>query len=146
MTFALLTTAALALALAASASGDAPVSETTQPEADAAMETVEAIMDSVAQNAPGPASVPAELPVVAAARACAAADTAMLTVAAPEGGNQDAAVNAAAAIAYLDAVRGEPCVFELPSGLLFRIRQSADSGIPPISGDLVTVHYRGLFA
>tara|TARA_R110002072_G_scaffold148743_6_gene296276 strand:- start:1231 stop:1917 length:687 start_codon:yes stop_codon:yes gene_type:complete len=149
MKFALLTTAALALALSACSSGDTPVSDATQPDADAAMEdameTVEAIMDSVAQMAPEPASVPAELPVVAAARGCAATGTSLLVADRPVAGNQDAEANAAAAIAYLDAVRAEPCVFELPSGLLFRIHQAVDAGISPASGDLVTVHYRGMF-
>jgi len=140
MKFALLTTAALALALSACSSGDVPVNETTQPEAAA-------MTQDASPAAAEPATLTAEASIVAQARACAgAADTAMLTVAAPEGGNQDAATNAAAAIAYLDAVRAESCVFELPSGLLFRIRQSADAGISPISGDLVTVHYRGMFA
>jgi len=80
------------------------------------------------------------------ARECETPDDAvMLQVEAPEGDGLDAEVNAAAADAYLNAVRLEPCVFELPSGLLYRIRQSVDEGASPVSGDMVTVHYQGLF-
>ncbi|WP_417484501.1 FKBP-type peptidyl-prolyl cis-trans isomerase [Maricaulis salignorans] len=144
MKFALLTTAALALALSACSSGDAPVNETTQPDGEAAAQ------DAAPASAPAvaePATVSAEAAIVAEARACqGASDTSMLTVDVPEAGNQDGTVNAAAAIAYLDAVRAEPCVFELPSGLLFRIREASEAGISPVSGDLVTVHYRGMFA
>ena len=140
MKFALLTTAALALALSACSNGDLAVSDETQAEATA---TTEAAAPAVSE----PAAVMAEAPIVAEARACTGvADTTMLTIDAPAAGNQDAEANAAAAIAYLDAVRAEPCVFELPSGLLFRVRQAASSGISPVSGDLVTVHYRGMFA
>ena len=54
--------------------------------------------------------------------------------------------NADAATAYLDSVREERCVFELDNGLVFRIRQSAgEDALSPERGDLVTVHYRGLF-
>lgn len=48
----------------------------------------------------------------------------------------------AASEVYLDVMRTQACVFELPSGLLFRIRQSSD-GESPVSGENVTVHYRG---
>ncbi|WP_417478396.1 FKBP-type peptidyl-prolyl cis-trans isomerase [Maricaulis sp.] len=141
MKFALLTTAALALALSACSSGDIAVSETPESEADASTSDV----GQVAAEAP--AALSPEAAIVAEARTCqGASDTAMLVVEAPEAGNQDGAVNAAAATAYLDAVRAEPCVFELPSGLLFRIREASESGVSPVSGDMVTVHYRGMFA
>jgi FKBP-type peptidyl-prolyl cis-trans isomerase FklB len=140
MKSALLATAALALTLAACSNGVPAVSdETNAGTAGVTGAATPAASETVAQSA--------EAAIVAEARACTgAADTTILVVAAPEGGNQDPEANAAASQAYLDAVRAEPCVFELPSGLLFRIRQSADSGVSPISGDMVTVHYRGMFA
>ncbi|WP_339748033.1 FKBP-type peptidyl-prolyl cis-trans isomerase [uncultured Maricaulis sp.] len=143
MKLALLTTAALALTLAACSNGSSDVSDTSSTEAPATSET------SAAPDAATPAAPvvdTAERAIVAEARTCVgAADTAILVGDAPADGNQDAEVNAAAATAYLDAVRAEPCVFELPSGLLFRIRQPVNAGISPVSGDLVTVHYRGMF-
>ena len=144
MKFALLTTAALALTLAACSNGDVAVSDETQPDAAAVSEATTEAATETADRSPVPA--PAEPAVVAEARACDASATTLLVADAPEDGNQNPEANAAAAVAYLDAVRAEPCVFELPSGLLFRIRQSADAGISPASGDLVTVHYRGMFA
>jgi FKBP-type peptidyl-prolyl cis-trans isomerase FklB len=85
--------------------------------------------------------------IVNSARRCQTpADVSILVADAPEADTDDvAATNAAASTAYLDTVRGEACVFELPSGLLFRIRQASDDGDSPASGDMVTVHYRGLF-
>ncbi len=140
MKLALLTTAALALTLAACSNGEAALTEAVQPEATATAR-------DAAPAAPESAVMTADAAIVAEARACAAAaDTTIPVADAPAGGNQDPQANAAAAIAYLDAVRAEPCVYELPSGLLFRVRQSADAGVSPVSGDLVTVHYRGMFA
>lgn len=147
MKLALLTTAALALTLAACSNGDVAVNDETQTEAAATTETTDttSVTEEAAPAAPAVASI--ESSIVAEARACAAAaDTTMLVADATDGGNQDPEANAAAALAYLDAVRAEPCVFELPSGLLFRVRQAAEGGISPVSGDLVTVHYRGMFA
>lgn len=46
--------------------------------------------------------------------------------------------------AYLDVVREGTCVFETESGLLYRIRRASQDGASPISGEMVTVHYRGL--
>lgn len=149
MKLALLTTAALALTLAACSNGEPTVSDQADTAIAAATDVVNT---AAAEPAAAPVAAPAapaaaELPVVAEARACSgAADTTMLVAEARHDGNQDPEANAAASLAYLDAVRAEPCVFELPSGLLFRIRQAADSGISPVSGDLVTVHYRGMFA
>ena len=62
---------------------------------------------------------------------------------APEGGNADSAVNALASVNYLDSVLSQPCMFELPSGLILRIRRASEDGASPITGDFVTVHYRG---
>jgi FKBP-type peptidyl-prolyl cis-trans isomerase FklB len=146
MKLALLTTAALALTLAACSNGDDSLNDGTQNEAaatEAATDTA-AAPDAAAPAAPVVET--AESAIVAQARACTVpADTALLVADAPEDGNQDPQVNATAASAYLEAVRAEPCVFELPSGLLFRVRQAVEAGISPVSGDLVTVHYRGMF-
>lgn len=83
---------------------------------------------------------------IARARSCNTPDdTAILTVDAPES-RPSAQENIDAATAYLDSVREERCVFELDNGLVFRIRQSAgENALSPERGDLVTVHYRGLF-
>lgn len=62
---------------------------------------------------------------------------------APEGGNADGAVNALASVNYLDSVLSQPCMFELPSGLILRIRRASEDGASPQTGDNVTVHYRG---
>jgi FKBP-type peptidyl-prolyl cis-trans isomerase FklB len=62
---------------------------------------------------------------------------------APEGGNADGAANALAAVNYLDSIMSEPCMFQLPSGLILRIREASEDGASPITGDYVTVHYRG---
>jgi FKBP-type peptidyl-prolyl cis-trans isomerase FklB len=85
--------------------------------------------------------------IVNSARRCQTpADASILVADTPESDVEDvAAANAAAGSVYLDAVRDESCVFELPSGLLIRIRQASDDGGSPTSGDMVTVHYRGLF-
>ncbi|WP_417481864.1 FKBP-type peptidyl-prolyl cis-trans isomerase [Maricaulis sp.] len=149
MKSALLATAALALTLAACSKevraehdrADAGVSAATQTATETAPDTAS---DAVAVATPAPMTP--EQTIVAEARTCAgAADTTMLVVDPPADGNQNPQANAAAAIAYLDAVRAEPCVFELPSGLLFRIREASEDGISPIAGDMVTVHYRGMF-
>lgn len=83
---------------------------------------------------------------IARARACnTPADAPIPMVAAPES-VPGAEENAEAAEAYLATVRTERCVFELDSGLVFRIREAAGEEAPsPERGDLVTVHYRGLF-
>jgi FKBP-type peptidyl-prolyl cis-trans isomerase FklB len=85
--------------------------------------------------------------IVNSARRCQTPeDVSILLADAPDTDSEDvAASNAAASAAYLDVVRDETCVFELPSGLLFRVRQASDDGGSPISGDMVTVHYRVMF-
>ncbi|WP_417467529.1 FKBP-type peptidyl-prolyl cis-trans isomerase [Maricaulis sp.] len=147
MKSALLATAALALTLAACSNGAPAVSDETNAGTTAATSAGAETGTEAAAAAAAPAAMTAEQSIVAEARACAgAAETTMLVVDPPVDGNQNPEANAAASRAYLDAVRAEPCVFELPSGLLFRIRQAAEDGISPVSGDLVTVHYRGMFA
>jgi len=46
--------------------------------------------------------------------------------------------------AFLEMARSSECVFELPSGLLYRIRTASMDGASPTLGDRVTVHYRAL--
>jgi FKBP-type peptidyl-prolyl cis-trans isomerase len=143
----LLATAALALTLAACSNEAPAVNDETSAgtTTEASASTGSAAATGTAPAAP--AAMTAEQLIVAEARACvAAADTTMLVVDPPVDGNQNPEANAAASQDYLDAVRAEPCVFELPSGLLFRVRQAAVDGISPVSGDLVTVDYRGMFA
>jgi FKBP-type peptidyl-prolyl cis-trans isomerase len=83
---------------------------------------------------------------IARARDCnTPEDTAIPQVDAPDSARNPQA-NAEAAEAYLEMARGERCVFELDSGLVFRIREAAgEDALSPERGDLVTVHYRGLF-
>jgi FKBP-type peptidyl-prolyl cis-trans isomerase len=151
MKFSLLMSAACALVLAACSNNEAALTDTTDAAATPAETTAEntagaATGDSTETAASAaPAAESPHAAILAEARACTgAADTEILVTAAPEGGNQDAAANTAAGMAYLDQVSAEPCVFQLPSGLLFRIRQSVEAGISPVSGDVVTVHYRGM--
>ena len=83
---------------------------------------------------------------LAAARACTTPDSAeiLLTEGGPTTG--DPATNAAASQAYLAEVRDERCVFELESGLMLRVRVASPAdAASPVSGDRVTVHYRGQF-
>lgn len=46
--------------------------------------------------------------------------------------------------AFLDDVLQQECVFQLPSGLIYRIRGANSEGASPTTGDLVTVHYRAV--
>ncbi|MHA6287624.1 FKBP-type peptidyl-prolyl cis-trans isomerase [Maricaulis sp. CAU 1757] len=81
--------------------------------------------------------------IVAEARACdLPADTEIVLVGPPEGPIQ-ADANAEASEAYIASVLEQECVFELPSGLVFRIVDAEQEGLSPMPGDLVTVHYRG---
>ncbi len=45
---------------------------------------------------------------------------------------------------FLDYVLQQECVFQLPSGLIYRIHTATAEGASPTPGDLVTVHYRAL--
>lgn len=83
--------------------------------------------------------------VLAAARACTTpADAEILTVEGPAT-TQVGLANTEASERYLSAVLEEVCVYQLPSGLIFRIRTAVDEGASPENGDLVTVHYTGQF-
>lgn len=83
--------------------------------------------------------------VLAAARACTTpADAEILTVEGPAT-TQVGLANTEASERYLSAVLEEACVYQLPSGLIFRIRTAVDEGASPEYGDLVTVHYTGQF-
>ena len=44
---------------------------------------------------------------------------------------------------FLTANAGQSCVFITPSGLQFTIQEASDSDLSPISGEIVSVHYRG---
>jgi FKBP-type peptidyl-prolyl cis-trans isomerase FklB len=101
--------------------------------------------DNEAAN-PSPADPSSAIDVVAAARSCnTAEDDAIPMSETPGGHDLSSADNLIAAQAYLEDARMANCVYELPSGLLFRIRQSAGDAPSPTAGDLVTVHYRGMF-
>tara|TARA_R110000868_G_scaffold2384_4_gene17635 strand:+ start:14290 stop:15039 length:750 start_codon:yes stop_codon:yes gene_type:complete len=165
----LLMSAVCALALTACSNDEAAVSE-AQDSADATetmnqnmADQADAVNQGVAdmtetmnealgdmtetmnQSIASPAAESPHAALLAEARACTgAADTEILVGDEPESGNHDTVANAAAGMAYLDQVSAEPCVFQLPSGLLFRIRHSVEAGISPVSGDMVTVHYRGM--
>ncbi|WP_417479000.1 FKBP-type peptidyl-prolyl cis-trans isomerase [Maricaulis maris] len=81
--------------------------------------------------------------VVDEARACSVDDSVTIPlVDLPEDATAPAA-NGAQADTYLTAMLDEPCVFALPSGLLFRIRTAVEEGASPMRGDVVTVNYRG---
>lgn len=83
---------------------------------------------------------------IAQARACSVPEDAPLPLTGMPDGERDPDTSTAESEAYLEMVREERCVFELDSGLAFRIREAAgDDAISPESGDMVTVHYRGLF-
>lgn len=84
---------------------------------------------------------------ITVARDCNTPDGAAILQVERPGSAGDAAANAEASEAYLAAVREERCVYELDSGLMFRIRDAVNNedAISPQSGDRVTVHYRGLF-
>lgn len=83
--------------------------------------------------------------VVQQARACDVPEDHEITLAEAPEGPGDAQSNARASEAYISGVLSENCVFELPSGLVFRIREAEASGPSPQTGDMVTVHYRGMF-
>ena len=55
----------------------------------------------------------------------------------------DPAANGALAQQYLGDIVNEPCVFQLPSGLIFRVRTAVEDAASPMRGDMVTVNYRG---
>lgn len=82
--------------------------------------------------------------IVANARACETDAEITFLPDSIAGDGRDGAANMVGALAYLETVRGEDCIEELPSGLMFRVRTAADESAPsPLRGDMVTVHYRG---
>ena len=81
--------------------------------------------------------------IVDQARACAVDENATIPVVDLPEDASDAAANGALADQYLADILGEPCVYQLPSGLIFRIRTAVEEGDSPMRGDMVTVHYRG---
>ncbi len=83
--------------------------------------------------------------ILAAARSCNTPDNAVILTVDGEASSRVGAANTEASEAYLAQVMEERCVYELPSGLIIRIRQSVDEGPSPERGDLVTVHYTGQF-
>lgn len=52
--------------------------------------------------------------------------------------------NAEASAEFLDMVLEQECVFQLPSGLIYRIQTAVADEVSPETGDLVTVHYRAI--
>lgn len=87
--------------------------------------------------------------IVAAARQCDIADFAdapVVDVGQPEfGGNPSQAQrNAVLGELYIERMSLRPCVYELPSGLSFRIlRASGEEALTPQGGEMVRVHYDG---
>ncbi|MFT6660719.1 MAG: FKBP-type peptidyl-prolyl cis-trans isomerase [Maricaulis maris] len=81
--------------------------------------------------------------VVDEARACSVDDSVTIPLVDLPEDATDPAANGAQADTYLTAMLDEPCVFALPSGLLFRIRTAVEEGASPMRGDMVTVNYRG---
>ncbi|ABI66890.1 MULTISPECIES: FKBP-type peptidyl-prolyl cis-trans isomerase [Maricaulis] len=81
--------------------------------------------------------------VVDEARACSVDDSVTIPLVDLPEDATDPAANGAQADTYLTAMLDEPCVFALPSGLLFRIRTAVEEGASPMRGDVVTVNYRG---
>ncbi len=81
--------------------------------------------------------------VVDEARACSVDDSVTIPLVDLPEDVTDPAANGAQADTYLTAMLDEPCVFALPSGLLFRIRTAVEEGASPTRGDVVTVNYRG---
>ena len=81
--------------------------------------------------------------VVDSARACPVDDGVTIPLADLPEDATDPAANGALAEDYLGNIVSEPCVFQLPSGLAFRIRTASDDGASPMRGDMVTVNYRG---
>lgn len=116
------------------------------PELEGQIAEQEAVIESVLERI---GEIQEEILAVHAAmvdrgRACAIdADAPVISAAAPDHDGSDAAANAASSASFLADVRAASCVVELPSGLMLRVRTPVESGDSPVSGDLVTVHYRG---
>jgi len=81
--------------------------------------------------------------VVDEARACGVDDSATIPLIDLPDDPMDPAANGALAQQYLGDIVNEPCVFQLPSGLIFRVRTAVEDAASPMRGDMVTVNYRG---
>lgn len=98
---------------------------------------------------PVPSNPESAQSVVEAARQCRVEDypeTPPVDVGQPrfEGNPSRADVNALEGGLYLERMALQPCVYQLPSGLHFRIlRAAGDEGLTPEGGELVRVHYDG---
>lgn len=116
------------------------------PELENQIVEQEAIIESVLERI---GEIQGEILAVHAAmvdrgRACEIdADAPVISAEAPDHDGSDAAANAASSASFLDDVRAGACVVELPSGLMLRVRTPVENGDSPVSGDMVTVHYRG---
>jgi FKBP-type peptidyl-prolyl cis-trans isomerase len=103
-----------------------------------AMESTQAEMDAANQMDAAP--------IVAEARACDRGDAAALDFTAPEPGEDMAPGEANAMIsqALMLAAEASPCVFDLGTGLRFRIDRAAGENAPVADpGELVEVNYEG---
>ena len=137
MTRVSLMTAACALVLAACSGGS------DAPEEEAATGAVEGDTDTAAapaETSPSPVDA-----ILAEARACELPEEAEIPLIDEPEETRNPMANAAQADAYIASVQDEACMFELPSGLVLRIRDAVEEGVSPITGDMVTVHYRGMF-
>ena len=88
--------------------------------------------------------------VVAAARSCELTQFEDTYAGAPEaqfeGSPSQAEQNALNSELWLEAIDERPCVYTLPSGLRLRVLRSAgEDAASPEAGELVRVHYEGLF-
>ena len=86
--------------------------------------------------------------IVEAARQCDIADFAdvpAVEIGQPEihGDPSPVEINAMRSELYIERMGAQPCVYDLPSGLNFRITRAVAAGASPVTGDLVTVHYEG---
>jgi FKBP-type peptidyl-prolyl cis-trans isomerase FklB len=106
-----------------------------------------AVLASCSSGDPVPADPSQASDVVSAARSCETSAEAAIPMSETPGGHDlSAADNLLAAEAFLEDARLTSCVYELPSGLMFRIRRSVGDAPSPTTGDMVTVHYRGSFS
>lgn len=106
--------------------------------------------NDVPATPPAPADPTDPASIVEAARACNPADFAHVPPATngrPEfhGDPDTAQRNALESELYLERMRLQPCVYELPSGLMISVTRATE-GDSPVRGDMVTVNYEGWLA
>lgn len=137
--------ALIALGLAACGSPQAPEEATEDTTEETAEDAAEQAVEERAPEVEAPVLAPEILALLEQARACDASTYSPPSFEMPARAEDvaDADYNAAVSSAYLLVNAMQPCVFTTPSGLQFTIRQTSDEGASPISGELVTVHYRG---